>query len=70
LEKALCDKLYKLPPVEGMREFEELLFDDLRIYEGIDMMLNRRTVSQLSSLYRCKNVMMLNRFLKTEEVLG
>ena len=30
-EKALCDKLYTMPPVTSQREIERMLFEDLRI---------------------------------------
>ena len=32
-EKALCDKLYKLPPIDNYKQLEETLFNDLRINE-------------------------------------
>ena len=32
-EKALCDKLYSMPPVASVRDIELMLFDDLRIDE-------------------------------------
>ena len=63
-EKALCDKLYKIPPVTKMDEFEELLLDDIRLDEIILSELNRDTVDHLNKLYRCRNVNMLNKYLK------
>ncbi len=65
-EKALCDKLYKIPPVTKMNEFEVLLFDDIRLDEDILYELDRSTISRLNELYRCRNVNMLTKFLGKE----
>ena len=62
-EKALCDKLYKIPPVTKMNEFEELLFDDIRLDEDILYDLDRGTIGLLNGLYRCRNINMLTKFL-------
>ena len=67
-EKALCDKLYKIPPVTKMNEFEELLFGDMRLDEDILCKLNRNVISHLNGLYRCRNVNMLTRFLCREAI--
>lgn len=63
-EKALCDKLYKLPPRNNIKELEELLIDDLRIdYEDI-LTLNKDDVSFLSEKYHATNVDLLNKYLR------
>ena len=62
-EKALCDKLYKIPPVTKMNEFEELLLDDIRLDEDILYDLDRSVIKRLGGMYRCRNVNMLSRFL-------
>ena len=36
-EKALCDKLYIMPPVRTLKDIKDMLFDDLRIDEDIDL---------------------------------
>lgn len=63
-EKALCDKLYKKPPVTRMDEFEEMLLDDMRLDEAILFELNVDSIEHLSELYSCRNIRMLNRYLK------
>lgn len=63
-EKAVCDKLYKIPPVTRSDDFEKLLFDDLRLDEDMLLELDRSVISELSDLYKCRNVRMLNTFLK------
>ena len=68
-EKALCDKLYKIPPVTKMNEFEELLFDDIRLDEDILYDLDRNVIDRLSGMYRCRNIRMLSKFLGKESAL-
>ncbi len=70
IEKALCDKLYKIPPVTNRNEFEELLFDDIRFDEIAITNLDNQLISELSDSYRCRNVTMLNRYLKSLEGLA
>lgn len=65
-EKALCDKLYTLPPVGSLMEFRELLFDDLRIDEGLFRELDRDDLKRLAPLYHAKNLYFLERLLKGE----
>ena len=67
MEKALCDKLYKVRPVINMDEFEELLCDDMRVEEGLLFGLDRDDIRGYSTLYRCRNVSMLDRYLGTGE---
>ena len=55
-EKALCDKLYDIKPIENKRYIENLLFDDLRIDEdGLEKM-DRDLIMKLSEHYHCRNV--------------
>lgn len=63
-EKALCDKLYKKPPVTRMDEFEEMLLDDMRLDEIILFELNVNTIEHLSELYACRNIRMLSKYLR------
>lgn len=67
MEKALCDKLYKVRPAINLSEFEELLFDDMRLEEDLLFNLNKETIKEYSELYRCRNVSMLDRYLCSEE---
>ena len=64
-EKALCDQLYSMKPIEGKRYLEEILFDDLRLYaKGLDEM-DVSMISRLSKGYRCKNVSYLDDYLRS-----
>lgn len=55
-EKALCDKLYTLPPVSNKVELESLLFEDLRIEETELQKLNADKIKFLSPGYHSTNV--------------
>lgn len=63
-EKALCDKLYTLPPVRNKREMMELLFQDLRLDEESMNKLNRDELETLCKMYHSTNVMMLCKCLE------
>ena len=56
-EKALCDKLYIMPPVR----------DDLRIDEDIVYSLNKDDLEFLSSLYHSNNVSLLSKLVSKGE---
>lgn len=63
-EKALCDKLYDIEPVDSKKNIESLLFDDLRIDEdGLDNM-DTDFIELLSQSYHCRNVSFLSEYLK------
>ncbi len=63
-EKAVCDELYIKPPVSNRKELKELLYEDLRIEEENIEMLNRDDIAILSEKYHCKNVDLLNSYLR------
>ncbi len=63
-EKALCDKLYSLKPIDNQKELKALLFEDLRIDENELVKLNLNDINLLSKLYKSKNVKLLNNFLR------
>lgn len=63
-EKAICDKLYTLPPVKNLTEFSTLLFDDLRIDETEFKKLNKNTIEELAPLYRSNNLRFLAKFIR------
>ena len=68
-EKALCDKLYSLSPVNSERALKELLFDDLRIDEAAFFALQKDDILRLAPLYRATNLKFIAKFLaekKTE----
>lgn len=65
-EKALCDKLYTISPVKNYAEFENLLFNDLRIDEEEFRKLNINDIEELSNSYHCSNVTMLYKYMRRE----
>ena len=62
-EKALCDKLFSLPTAKNARDFEILLFENLRIDEHELWKLNTGTIENLSRQYRSRNIRRLSLFL-------
>ena len=62
-EKALCDKLYIMPPVRTLKDIKDMLFDDLRIDEDIIYSLNKGDLEFLSSLYHSNNVSLLTKLV-------
>ena len=67
MEKALCDKLYKKWVALNKKEFEALLFEDMRVDEEILFEMDKDMIRQLSQLYRSRNVTMLSHYLDTTE---
>lgn len=63
-EKALCDKLYSMPPVHNKGELYSLLFEDLRIDMSEFEKLNRNDLSELCGLYHCTNLNILRKFMR------
>ena len=63
-EKALCDKLYTLSPIKNMAELEDVLFNDLRIYESEFNKLNFYDIEKISNLYHSTNVDLLCRYMR------
>ena len=65
-EKALCDKLYIMPPVTSQREIQRMLFEDLRIdreqFEGLDA----DSLLQIGGLYHCNNLKYLMKLLRRD----
>lgn len=55
-EKALCDKLYTLPPAANQSELRELLLSDLRIDKRSLLNLQLQVMDALAEIYKCKNV--------------
>ncbi len=62
-EKALCDKLYSLSPVYSVKALKELLFDDLRIDEGVFYAMRKIDIFQLAPLYRATNLKLLAKLM-------
>jgi len=63
-EKALCDKLYIMPPVRTLKDIKDMLFDDLRIDEDVIYFLNKDDLEFLSSLYHSNNVSLLAKLVR------
>lgn len=63
-EKALCDKLYEIPPVRNQKELEGLLFSDMRIDEYEFGKLNRQDIYFVAPKYHVNNLMYLIGYLK------
>lgn len=66
-EKALCDKLYTLSPVNNLKQFEELLFDDLRIDKYELSKFNLEDVEFLEKKYHTTNVTFLYKYLRRKK---
>lgn len=63
-EKALCDKLYIMPPVDNIRELKEMLFEDLRIEPQTISELNGEDIILFSEKYHSKNLDLLAKFIR------
>lgn len=63
-EKALCDKLYTLPPAKNLTELQALLFNDLRIDEQEFAKLDKASIAELAPLYHATNLKLLNKLIK------
>lgn len=63
-EKALCDKLYALPPVHNKKEIDYLLFEDLRVDVDEFNNLDRGILLELCDLYQSTNLKMLKKILR------
>ena len=62
-EKALCDKLYSMPPVTSVKDIEQMLFEDLRIDEEEFSRLNAEDLLLLGERYHCNNLKYLMKYL-------
>ena len=62
-EKALCDKLYTMPPVTSQKELERMLFEDLRIDRAEFEKLDAAFILQIGAKYRCNNVKYLTKYV-------
>ena len=66
-EKALCDKLYIMPPVTSQKEIERTLFDNLRINSDEFEKLNFDDILQIGEKYHCNNLKYLMKYLRRNE---
>jgi len=63
-EKALCDKLYIMPPVSNQKELTALLFDSLRIDQTEFEKLNIDDILEIGPKYCCNNLKYLMKYLE------
>ncbi len=63
-EKALCDKLYRMPPVTGIAEVKKLLFEDLRIDTEAFEQLNVQEMIEIGERYHASNLKYLIQYLR------
>lgn len=63
-EKALCDKLYTMPPVTSIKDITCMLFEDLRIDEEEFKKLDMQIILQLGERYRCNNLKHLMKYIE------
>lgn len=63
-EKALCDKLYIMPPVTSQKDIEKMLFDDLRIDTTEFEKLVVDDILQIGDKYHCNNLKYLMKYLR------
>ncbi len=63
-EKALCDKLYTIAPLNNYANLENMLFNDLRI-DAIELQkLDVTKIEKLSNLYHSTNVELLFKYMR------
>ena len=63
-EKALCDQLYKMSPVQNTKELAALLFEDLRTDESDLRNLDRNVIAALREKYHAANIRKLYTLLR------
>ncbi|MGO3170682.1 MAG: type IV toxin-antitoxin system AbiEi family antitoxin domain-containing protein [Bavariicoccus seileri] len=63
-EKALCDKLYSVPPVVSQKELRDLLFDDLRLDPTKFGNLNKQKLVSYCGLYHATNLKIFIKLLR------
>ena len=63
-EKALCDQLYSIKPITNKRYFEDLLFDDLRVYEDSLDDMDVDFISKMAPKYHSTNVNLFSKLME------
>ena len=66
-EKAICDKLYTLPPLKNKKELEIALFHDLRMDREEFDKLNMQKKKKIANAYHSTNVNLLYRYMRRKE---
>ena len=63
-EKAVCDKLYKMPSTRSFKGLEALMFDDLRFDEEEIFNLDLSDITRFSRMYHCTTINTLRDYLE------
>lgn len=63
-EKALCDKLYTMPPVTSQKEIERMMFEDLRLDDTALEKLDVDSILQIGGKYHCNNLKYFMKYLR------
>ena len=63
-EKAVCDQLYTISPLQNRRDLEDLLFIDMRIDIDDFFNLDLGKLLELTSLYNTQNHKLLQAYIK------
>lgn len=66
-EKALCDQLYIASPIRGIHDFEEFLFDGMRLDEDIFDSLDFEKIKRIAPLYHKTNLYQLEKLIEKEK---
>lgn len=66
-EKALCDQLYIATPIRGIHDFEEFLFDGMRLDEDIFDSLDFEKIKRIAPLYHKTNLYQLEKLIEKEK---
>ena len=66
-EKALCDKLYTMPPVTNTKELAAMLTEDLRMEDAELLKFDAEKISMLSSRYHSTNVKKFAAWIRREK---
>lgn len=66
-EKALCDQLYIATAIRGIHDFEEFLFDGMRLDEDIFDSLDFEKIKRIAPLYHKTNLYQLEKLIEKEK---
>ena len=63
-EKAICDQLYTIAPLNAQRDIERYLFEDLRIEQEYFFGLNMTFLIEIAAYYRTRNHRLLEAYIR------
>ncbi|MDD2434205.1 MAG: hypothetical protein PHY11_04070 [Bacilli bacterium] len=66
-EKALCDRIYIVPPIGSIKGLRELLFEDLRIEEEDFDKFDKQALFDIAPKYHSSNLNLLVKMIKGEK---